>query len=201
MENVDEQNSLITKKFSSVLHSARISNVENVMWVDGIKTMVNYRLANEIKKMFLPWSWDNKILVHIRSQTLNYYFCDLNLFLWLNLLWLLVPLVKMIFLSLLHPMHIFLCILPLWLNFSCKYWWPSCTSISCKSSIISCTITLKYVSIFNYRGTALENVKVLCLRDQVRSGKRETSHSLVLNIKLPMFTKTGNYSLLFSNKV
>ena len=44
----------------------------------------------------------------MRSQTLNYYFCDLNLFLWLNLLWLLVPLVKMIFLSLLHPFaHIF----------------------------------------------------------------------------------------------
>ncbi|CAH3114652.1 unnamed protein product [Pocillopora meandrina] len=48
-----------------------------------------------------------------------------------------------------------------------------------------------FLALLSYHwGTALENVKVLCLRDQVRSGKRETSHSLVLNIKLPMFTKT-----------
>ncbi|XP_020616050.1 ubiquitin-like modifier-activating enzyme ATG7 isoform X2 [Orbicella faveolata] len=35
----------------------------------------------------------------------------------------------------------------------------------------------------------MTNVKVLCWRDQVRSGKRETSHSLVLNIKLPSFSE------------
>lgn len=43
-----------------------------------------------------------------------------------------------------------------------------------------------------YRGSTMTNVKVLCWRDQVRSGKRETSHSLVLNIKLPSFSEKGN---------
>ena len=47
-----------------------------------------------------------------------------------------------------------------------------------------------------YRGSTLKNVKVLCWRDQVRSGKRETSHSLVLNIKLPSFSVKGNKQLI-----
>lgn len=47
-----------------------------------------------------------------------------------------------------------------------------------------------------YRGSTMKNVKVLCWRDQVRSGKRETSHSLVLNIKLPSFSVKGNKQLI-----
>ena len=41
------------------------------------------------------------------------------------------------------------------------------------------------------RGSIITKVKILCWRDQVRSGKRDTSHSLVLNVKLPSFSKTG----------
>lgn len=40
-------------------------------------------------------------------------------------------------------------------------------------------------------GSAMTSIKILCLRDQVRSGKRDTSHSLLLNVKLPSFSKTG----------
>ncbi|KAJ7379526.1 Autophagy protein 7 [Desmophyllum pertusum] len=48
-----------------------------------------------------------------------------------------------------------------------------------------------FIALLAYHwGSTVKNVKVLCWRDQVRSGKRETSHSLVLNIKLPLFTKT-----------
>lgn len=43
------------------------------------------------------------------------------------------------------------------------------------------------------RGSSVTSVKVLCWRDQVRSGKRETSHSLVLNIRLPSYAETGNW--------
>lgn len=40
------------------------------------------------------------------------------------------------------------------------------------------------------RGPAVANMKILCWRDQVRIGKRDTSHSVVLNVKLPSFSKT-----------
>ncbi|KAM7429954.1 Autophagy protein 7 [Porites harrisoni] len=38
-------------------------------------------------------------------------------------------------------------------------------------------------------GSLVTSVKILCWRDQVRSGKRDTSHSLVLNVNLPSYTK------------
>ena len=50
---------------------------------------------------------------------------------------------------------------------------------------------IQYLIIF-FRGYKITSVKILCWRDQVRSGKRDTSHSLVLNVKLPSFLKTGN---------
>ena len=61
--------------------------------------------------------------------------------------------------------------------------------------VVHCTV-ISVISHFShsvcYRGSTMTNVKVLCWRDQVRSGKRETSHSLVLNIKLPSFPTKGN---------
>ncbi|XP_074619592.1 ubiquitin-like modifier-activating enzyme ATG7 [Acropora palmata] len=42
----------------------------------------------------------------------------------------------------------------------------------------------------HWGSTKVTNVKILCWRDRVRSEIRESSHSLVMNVKLPSYSKT-----------